>query len=122
MKLLLDAMFSPIVAAQLREREWDVIAVIADPQRYAARDVEVLAWALDEERALVTDDVADFMPIHAAYGSAGRTHAGLIFTSNRRFPRSQPSTLGALVTALDRFLRETAPALDRASGFVHWLR
>ena len=49
----------------------------------------------------------------------GRRHHGLIFTSDRRWPRSN-DTIGVLVEALDGFLGERLGDGDLADQ-VHWL-
>jgi hypothetical protein len=37
--------------------------------------------------------------------AAGESHAGLVFTTDKRWPRSEP---GGLITALDRLLASTS--------------
>src|SRR5947207_419898 len=62
-KLLLDEMFSPAIAADLRERGHDVIAVADRPDLRAKSDEEIFAWASAEARWLLTENVKDFRPI-----------------------------------------------------------
>jgi hypothetical protein len=66
-------------------------------------DEELLRWARSEERVLVTENVRDFMPIHQAFLARGDHHAGILFTSPRKFPR-RTDTIGTLITALADFL------------------
>ena len=67
-------------------------------------DEVVFATAQEERRALVTENVVDFRPIaHRTFDRQG-SHCGLIFTSNRSFPRHRPGTLGRIVAALDALL------------------
>ena len=47
----------------------------------------------------------------------GDAHAGLVLTSHRRLPRSDPRTLGRLVNALDALLSSRADAVD----LEYWL-
>lgn len=122
MKLLLDEMYTAAVAEQLRERDRDVIAVAERADLRGTPDEALLDWAVGEERALVTDNQRDFVPIHHQRMTRGNDHRGLILTSNRRFPRGQPATTGKLVTALEEFLCTTAPHVARNSSFVHWLQ
>jgi hypothetical protein len=75
-----------------------------------------------EDRALVTDNQRDFIPIHRRRIASGQDHTGLILTTNRRFPRGQPATTGKLVVALDHFLHSTAPAIVRSPSFIDWLQ
>jgi hypothetical protein len=107
-KLLLDEMYAPIVAEQLRARGHDVVSV-HDPEYRrleGAPDEEVYAAALAEERALVTENVPDFRRLEADALARGVAHATLIFTSNRQFPRGEPGTTGRLVEALHALLTE----------------
>lgn len=108
MKLLLDEMYPPAVAEQLRARGHDVVSV-HDPEYRrleGAPDEEVFAAALAEERALVTENVPDFRRLEAAALARGEAHATLVFTSNRQFPRGEPGTTGRLVEALHTLMTE----------------
>ncbi len=122
MKLLLDEMYTAAVAEQLRERGHDVIAVAERADLRGTPDEDLLDWACTEDRALVTDNQRDFIPIHRRRIASGGDHRGLILTTNRRFPRGQPATTGKLVLALDEFLHTTAPQMMRNPCFIHWLR
>lgn len=108
-KLLLDEMFSPAIAAELRELGHDVIAVADRPDLRSKSDEEVFAWASAEQRWLLTENVKDFRPIMLRAWSAGPTGCGLLFTSSRTFPRSRKNP-GALVRALDAWLTAGPPA------------
>jgi hypothetical protein len=100
-RLLLDEMFPPALAEQLRRRGHDVEAVKEHPALIGLPDPEVFAHAQATERVLVTENVSDYLLLDAEYRAAGRGHAGLIFTSDSAFPRGRRDTLGALVAALD---------------------
>ena len=74
--LALDEMFSPAIAAALRDLGHDVIAVAGRPELRAMTDDAVFAWAAGQGRWLVTENVKDFRPVPAA-GTAGRfAHPG----------------------------------------------
>jgi predicted nuclease of predicted toxin-antitoxin system len=64
-KLLLDAMYSPERAVQLRRRGHDVVAARAFSDLEAASDVELLAVAQLEERVVVTENVPDILRLDA---------------------------------------------------------
>ena len=121
MKLLLDEMYPYSIAEQLRVRGHDVAAVAERASLRGASDRNVFAVAQEEGRALLTDDMG-FRSIDAEHRARGETHCGLIFTSNKRFPRGQPRTVGRLMRALDGFLSGEATALAERSSFTHWLR
>jgi hypothetical protein len=103
-KLLLDEMWSPEVAIQLRRRGHDVVAVAERPELRGQPDAVIFATARTEDRTIVTENVADYRPIAVSELQQGRSHFGLILTSNRRFPRNDPRTAGRLVTALNELL------------------
>jgi hypothetical protein len=86
----------------------------ADPVLVGASDVEVLAAAVSEERALVTENVRDFRPLETALLEGGDHHHGIVYTSDRQFPRGEPATTGQLVRALDALLHDTPTLRDRS--------
>ena len=107
--LLLDEMFSPVIAADLRQLGHDVIAVADRPDLRSKSDEEIFAWASAEKRWLLTENVKDFRPIMLRALSAGTPGCGLLFTSSRAFPRSRKNP-GSLVRALDAWLTTGPPA------------
>ena len=72
-----------------------------------------------EERAIVTNNVSDFMPLVHEALQTGSTFNGVIFTSDRSLPRSR-NTIGTFIDLLDTLLNQR-PADDGPSGQVHWL-
>lgn len=120
MKLLTDEHFSPAIAKQLRERGHDVIAIQELPGGRTSSDPELFSEAQRLGRALLTENVADFLAIDAEHRARGLEHFGLVMTTNRSFPRSKGSTLGALVKALDALLAAQPGSV--ASGQVIWLQ
>jgi hypothetical protein len=116
MRLLLDEMYSPAIARELRARGNDVVSV-HDPGAAAiagASDADMLASAQADERALVTENVRDYRPLEVGLVAGGFHHAGLVYTTNRRFPRGDPATLGRLVRALEALLLEGQDVRDRS--------
>src|SRR5579863_8056448 len=108
-RLLLDEMFSPVIAADLRQLGHDVIAVADRPDLRSKPDEEIFAWASTEKRWLLTENVKDFRPIMLRALSAGVPGCGLLFTSSRAFPRSRKSP-GSLTRALHAWLTAGPPA------------
>jgi predicted nuclease of predicted toxin-antitoxin system len=115
MRLLLDEMYSPTLAEQLRARGHDVASLHDPAYRTLEGEPDELVWAaaIADERVLVTENVQDFRRIEADALARGQPTARLVFTSNRQFPRGEPATLGRLVTALDALL-VTTPELTTA--------
>ena len=60
MKLLLDEMYSPTVAIQLRQRGHDVSAVVELTDLRTAADPVIFAAAQRELRVVVTENVRDY--------------------------------------------------------------
>lgn len=116
MKLLLDEMWPHSVAEALRQRGHDAEAVVARPDLRGASDETLLAVGLAEGRAIVTENVKDFLALATAAGRAGRDCPLLILTNNQGWPRANPGTVGRLVEALDALLT----ANDEIEG-EHWL-
>lgn len=99
-------MLDPTIAVQLRRRGSDVEAVQADhPELLGADDSRVLEQATQLGRALVTDNVRHFFPLHQQRISEDPPHAGLVFADSRTYPRSK-KTIGLWVRGLDSFLKE----------------
>ena len=120
MRLLLDEHFSPQIARSLRDdHQHDVLAVAGSPGLAGLDDAALLDAARQMGRALVTEDVADFLTIAGHAAVAGHMHSGLILTSSRAFPRST-AAIGRLVLALDALLA-AHPADDALIGQVSWL-
>ena len=120
MRLLLDAMYAPAIAEQLRQRGHDVVAARARDDLADLSDPDLLAAVLAEQRVIVTENVIDFMVLDAEFRRAGRDHAGIIMATARRYPRRRGAGIGQLVMALDAWLRERADEAI-ASSMIWWL-
>ena len=119
MRLLLDAHHSPRAAERLRDKGYDVVSAADDSAAVSMPDEELHRHACVDERAIVTDDAKDFDRIVRAWVTTGEHHAGVIFTSPRRFHRGSPSYPENLVVSLTRFLI-TPPVSGQ--DWVHWLQ
>jgi len=88
LRLLLDEMYAPTIASQLRLRGHDVVSFheLGDLLVTGASDADVLVAAQREERTLVTENVRDYRPLESALLADGSPHAGVVYTSNRQFP------------------------------------
>ena len=118
MKVALDHHYTARIASKLCDRGHDVIAI---PERgwEQESDERLLELSHADDRALLTNNVADFAVLAREWAATGRHHAGLIFTSDASLPRGM-STVGRYVDLLDALLNaHTAPRAfeDR----VHWL-
>lgn len=120
MKLLLDEHYPPSIAEQLRERGHDVVSAQEEADLRGMTDPDLFAEAQRRNSAVLTENVADYLMLDAEYRGRNLAHWGLVLTSNRTFPRGKPTTVGALVKALDELLRE-AGSEDRSSKVI-WLQ
>jgi hypothetical protein len=105
--LLLDEMFSGVIAEQLRAKGHDVLAVVADPALAGLPDEQILAHATSTGRALVTANIKDFIPLDARSRAASQAHAGLILVSAKTFPQDRSYT-AALTSAFSTLLDQPA--------------
>lgn len=118
MKLLLDEHHSPKVAAQLIKSGFDVVAASEQEGTRNITDEQLLSAATADGRAVVTENVADFIPLASRWAGEGRHHVGIIVTHPARFNRSRSSYPGSLVRALKAFLTSPSPPGD---SWVWWL-
>ena len=119
MKLLLDEMLSPAIARELRSRGHDVEPVAGNPDRKARSDPEVLALARAEHRAIVTNNLRDFRPLHhEAVTPGGPGHFGMIFVPGS-YRRTKAST-GRIIAALEAILIQHPGENSLANGEA-WL-
>ena len=110
MKLLLDEMLHASIARELRKRGHDVEAIQGNVELEGQDDVAVLKLATASDRALVTDNVDDFMRLHRLFLADGEDHAGILLASSRNLPRSK-QTIGVWVKTLHAFLRSNPTSL-----------
>src|SRR5437879_3672976 len=110
-------MWSPEIAQQLRARGFDVEAVAERDDLRGRSDSLIFLTAQAEGRIVVTEDVPGFRRIASELWRSGESHSGLVFTSDNSFPRSDPRTLGRVVTALASLLERDQPL----ENLEHWL-
>jgi hypothetical protein len=116
--LVLDEHYSNVVASDLRKLGHDVIAVNDRRDLRAMTDEELFAWAVAQGRWIVTENVGDFAPIMQEAWRDGTPSVGVVYTSDRTFPRSR-NLVGNMTRALDALLRAGLPADPIRE---HWLQ
>ena len=114
---MLDEMWASALAVQLRSRGLDAIAVLDRPDLRGKPDDVVFAVAQEEERTIVTENVRDFRMLADDALRSGHSHFGLVYTTNRTFPRHDPRTAGRLVIALVTLERDGVAS----NNLEHWL-
>jgi predicted nuclease of predicted toxin-antitoxin system len=118
-RLLLDEMLSPVIARELRARGHDVQAVAGHPERKALSDPDVLALARMERRAVVTNNIRDFRPLHVeAVLPGGPGHYGLIFMPGTC--RRTKDDIGRIVAVLEVILGQY-PGEEGLINAEEWL-
>lgn len=111
MKLLLDEQHDPTIAEVLRSEGHDVVAVNERPGLPGTSDRDLLDVAIAERRALLTEDVRDFVVIHQQRMGAGESHHGIVLSSPHRFPRRKEAwriLLEAIRSLLSAYSTEDA--------------
>jgi Domain of unknown function (DUF5615) len=98
LRLLLDEMYSPALADALRAVGVDIVTV---PELGMAgrSDPDVFSAAIEHDRAILSENVADFARISAEHLAAGRHHPGVLLALSSRFSR-RPAGIPALVAAV----------------------
>jgi hypothetical protein len=98
LKLLLDEMYPPAPAEALQAADVDARTVV-ELAMAGSSDAEVLAAAIADGRALLTENVADFARISAEHVVAGQHHLGVVIALSSRFSRRAVG-IGPLVAAI----------------------
>jgi hypothetical protein len=112
-------MYSPAIAEALRELGHDAVSVHDRSELAAAADTLIFTAMQAERRAIVTNNVRDFVPLAQQALQTGTSFSGLIFTSDKSLPRTT-AMIGTFVRHLDALLQDR-PAEDALLGQVHWL-
>jgi len=119
LRLLVDEMYPAAIAAQLRRRGRDAVAVTEHSELRSLSDPDLFTYAQEARRALLTENIADFAVIADAADERALAHYGLIFVDPAKYPRGSARTIGQLVNGLEAFLAERAA--DDPTSLRHWL-
>ncbi len=112
-------MLDPYIGVQLQRRRWDVESIQGEHQdMLGLADVVVLERATQLGRALVTDNIRHFLPLHHRYLAEQKTHAGLILAHPRGYPRGK-KTIGIWVRGLEQVLQRLASG--STENLCEWL-
>jgi hypothetical protein len=118
-KLLLDDLLAPDIARELRARGHDVEAVAGHADWEGLSDSQIMAFGRTEHRAIVTNNLRDYRPLHSeAITPGGQGHFGMIFIpGNYRRTRAD---IGRIIAALEAKLTQYPGETDLANGEA-WL-
>jgi hypothetical protein len=112
-RLYTDEMIPPQLAAALRSRGYDVESCHdAGHANRAIPDDEQLSYAAEHDRAILTFNMVDYLPLDRAWKTAGRQHAGIVVSPAIK-------DLGALLRSVRRHLDTRWPDVQR--DLVLWL-
>jgi hypothetical protein len=124
-RLLLNEMWAPSIAVELRKRGFDVVAINepAYARRYAGvTDDLVFARAQKDGRTVVTDNIVDYEKARREWETRGVDHHGLIYALSPPFNRHRGDAVtGQMVKALADFLSSPAAAQEPFNR-THYLR
>jgi hypothetical protein len=97
-------MYPPALARALTAVGIDAVTVI-EVGMAGTRDADVFAYAVAEDRAVLTENVADFVAIAAQHSSTATHHPGLLIALSNRFSR-RPAGHPMIVSAIQRLTTE----------------
>ncbi len=109
-------MFPPAIADGLRRRNIDAAAVQEIPSLRGLADEQIFVSAQLQHRCIVTENVADFVLVEAAWRAEhDQPHAGLVLVSRTLVRR--PRSIGRLIDAIGALADAGRPE----PGIVAWL-
>jgi predicted nuclease of predicted toxin-antitoxin system len=108
--LYLDENLSPRLAIQLRKYGFNAIAV-RESEMLSKSDPDQLAFAVSQQRALVTINFRDFVALHELYFRQGQEHFGIIFSTEE--------SMGILLHRLLKMLNSVAAS--ELKNQIRWL-
>ncbi|MGH2880722.1 MAG: DUF5615 family PIN-like protein [Solirubrobacteraceae bacterium] len=98
MRLLIDEMYPLRLADAVEALGIDAVTVKALDMG-GRSDADIFAFAVQQSRAILTENVGDFTQISAQHLTAGRHHSGVLIALSSRFSR-RPSGVGPLAAAV----------------------
>ena len=116
MKALLDEQLSPLIAALLRQRGHDVIAVAEHRDLLGSSDRHILEVATRDQRAVVTNNIKDYRPLAAERLARGLPPAGLIL-----LPSTRTRTRDAVAAVADAIEQILLAHPDGIASSERWI-
>jgi predicted nuclease of predicted toxin-antitoxin system len=108
LRLLLDEMYSAVLAETLRAEGIDARTVV-ELGLAGRSDPEILAAAVADGYTMLTENVADFAHISAEHLTAGQHHPGVLIALSSRFSRRRAgisAIMAAVHTVTDQKLED----------------
>jgi hypothetical protein len=117
-KLLLDEHYANAIALQLRTADLDVVTVL-DLDCNGIDDDQLLRIAASQDRALLTNNARDFIPLVTRWSASGEEHCGVLLTADSSMPRGRKG-IGLYITVL-RTLMVANPGIRSLANQLLWL-
>jgi len=115
-RFLIDEMFSQNVVDRLRAAGHDAVGV-RDLGLASKEDATVLGRAVLDDRVVVSENAADFVPLLDQRAAAGESLTPVVVILKRNLPRGAAAMSNALARRLDRWSKATPEPYRH----VHWL-
>ena len=112
LRLYLDRHIKKQLAVDLRQRGIDVLTT-EEASMDTASDEDQLAFAAQQDRAVLTFNIRDFAPLHERWTAEAKSHAGII-VSQQLGSRQYGVLLSRTLRLLDRITAE-----EMRGNFVH---
>jgi predicted nuclease of predicted toxin-antitoxin system len=115
LKLLIDEMYSPVLAGALRDAGVDVVTV-TELGLAGSSDADVFSAAVSAWRIVLTENVADFARIAAQQSIDAQRHPGLLISLSSRFSRRRagvPVLVAAVLSIVDESMDDRVVYLER---------
>jgi hypothetical protein len=109
-KLYLNEHLSPRLASELRRYGFDALSS-HEAERLSDPDDGQFAFAVSQQRAMVTFNVGDFVRLHQQYTADGREHWGVVLSTEE--------PIGVLLHRLLRLLNSVSG--EELKNQVRWL-
>src|SRR2546423_10915329 len=109
-RLYLNEHLSPRLAVQLRRYGFDAVSS-QEAKMLSCNDEEQFAWAVSNQRAIVTFNFNDFVALHENYVLDGKAHFGIVL--------STAETVAVLLHRLFRLLNSISA--DELKNQTRWL-
>ncbi|WP_419946182.1 DUF5615 family PIN-like protein [Candidatus Poriferisodalis sp.] len=117
MRFIIDEMFPPAAAGELRRLGHDAVAV-AGAELAGASDEFLYETAVAQGRIVVTENVRDFIGLQAERLQAGQPAIAVACVLKRHLPRGSAALAPALALRLDTWAKANP---DPVAG-PHWPR
>jgi predicted nuclease of predicted toxin-antitoxin system len=119
MRILIDENMNRRRLASLLQAAGHDVVLAGDVGLMSVSDARVMAWAIGQDRPVLTQDHEDFSDLHDLVLAAGGHHPGLLIVRFDNDPRHNLTDRG-IVTALGNLEASGVPIPDQLHVLNHW--